>query len=127
MFGTFDILHPGHVYFLKKARSYGDSLVVIVARDANVKKVKGLLPKNKEQKRLKQLREISFVNKAVLGDEKDMYAVIKKIKPNVICLGYDQKVFTELLEKRLRSFKLRTKVVRLKAYQPGVFKSSKLR
>ena len=39
--GTFDILHPGHVYFLKEARKHGDSLVVVIARDETVKNLKG--------------------------------------------------------------------------------------
>ena len=41
-FGTFDVLHPGHHFYLEQARKLGDNLVVVVARDANVKKLKGV-------------------------------------------------------------------------------------
>ncbi len=39
-FGTFDILHPGHLYFLRECEKYGDELIVVIARDATVEKVK---------------------------------------------------------------------------------------
>ncbi|MHA1679090.1 MAG: adenylyltransferase/cytidyltransferase family protein, partial [Promethearchaeota archaeon] len=54
-FGTFDILHPGHVSFLKQARKYGNYLVVVVARDENVKKIKGKYPLDNELKRIENL------------------------------------------------------------------------
>jgi len=39
-FGTFDIVHPGHIHFLQQAKTYGDRLITIVARDMNVQKFK---------------------------------------------------------------------------------------
>ncbi len=59
-FGTFDLLHKGHVYFLKQASKYG-KLVVVVARDKNVLKVKGKKPINSERKRLQNIKKIKFV------------------------------------------------------------------
>ena len=54
-FGTFDGLHPGHLNFLKQARRLGDSLVVVVARDANVRKIKGRFPRLGEGERLRKV------------------------------------------------------------------------
>ena len=51
-FGSFDILHDGHKHYLKEAKSFGDYLVVIVARDENIVKFKGKKPKNDENYRL---------------------------------------------------------------------------
>ena len=53
VFGTFDILHPGHLNFFKQAREFGNFLIAVIARDKTVLKIKGRLPKNNEKKRLK--------------------------------------------------------------------------
>ena len=117
VFGTFDKLHKGHLNFFEQAKKYG-KLVVVVARDKTVLEVKGRKPRNNEKKRLKKVRK--YVDKAVLGMIKDKYKVIKKEKPDIICLGYDQKSFI----KGLKKFKV--KVVRLKSYKANKYKSSKL-
>ncbi len=99
--GTFDILHPGHIYFLKEASSHGD-LHVIIARDENVKKIKGKKPIFNENERKLIIESIKFVKKAYLGDKKDFFKVIEKIEPDIIFLGPDQdKEWVELeLQKR---------------------------
>ena len=125
-FGTFDIFHPGHISYLKQAKKLGDYLIVVVARDETVKKVKGEKPRKNEKTRLKIVKESQLAEKAMLGNLGDKYAIIKKYKPDVIALGYDQKSFSEGLKEKLKELKLKTKIVRLKAYQPQIFKSSKL-
>ena len=125
-FGTFDILHPGHISFLKQAKEYGDYLVVIVGRDETVKKIKGKYPRNSELDRLNKLNKLDFVSNVRLGKLKDPYGVIEEERPDIICLGYDQESFTQDLEKKIKEFKLNTKVVRLKAYRPEKYKSSLL-
>ena len=47
VFGTFDILHKGHLNLFKQAKQHGDYLMAVIARDKNVKKAKGKFPKNK--------------------------------------------------------------------------------
>lgn len=126
-FGTFDILHPGHVNFLKQAKKHGDFLIVVVARDATVKKVKGRKPKYSEKKRLAKIKKLEIVNYALLGNKKGKYSIIEKIKPNVICLGYDQNSFTNGLKQELRKRKIKAKIIRLKPYKAHKYKSSKLR
>jgi len=128
VFGTFDIFHKGHKNFLEQARQFGDYLIVIVALDRTVLDIKGKLPQNNKNKRLRTVADSNLVDKVVLGNIGDKYKVIAQFKPDVICLGYDQKAFTEKLEEKLREFNLnKTKVIKLKPYEPGKYKSSKLR
>jgi len=109
--GTFDLLHPGHVYFLNKARALGDELYVLVARDSNINhKPKPIVP---EEQRLEMVDALKAVNKAILGSEKDMFEPLREIKPDIIALGYDQRFDTEILEKELTKRGLPAKVVRI--------------
>jgi len=125
IFGTFDVLHQGHFHVFREAKKLGDSVIAVLARDSTVKKIKARLPVNDEKKRLSQIKNISTVDEAVLGDAKDKHAVIKKIKPDVICLGHDQKEFTDELDKKIKGFKLKTVIVRLKKYEPLCYKKKK--
>ena len=128
VFGTFDIFHEGHRDFLKQAREHGDFLCAVVARDATVVKVKGAPSQNDEQIRLATLKNSGLVDEAMLGSLDDKYEAIKKYAPDVICLGYDQKFFIDNLRDKLEELGLQnTEVVRLKAYHPEEYKSSKLR
>jgi FAD synthetase len=126
-FGTFDIFHKGHESYLKQARNFGDFLIVVIARDKTVQKIKKKLPKNKENARLHKVIESGLADKAVLGNFGDKYAIIRKYRPDVICLGYDQKVFIDQLPKKLVASGLKNVTIkRLKAYKPHIYKSSKL-
>ena len=120
-FGTFDRLHPGHISYLKQAGEYGEILIVVIARDVNVKKIKGRLPSKNEAERLEEIKKIKFVDQAVLGQIKNKYNIIKKYNPDVICLGYDQNVD----ETELRTV-FKNKIIRLKPYKEELYKSSKL-
>lgn len=127
VFGTFDLLHPGHIQFLKEAKKYGNHLTVVVARDKTVKEIKGKMPKYSEYERLAHVKELGIVDEAMLGNESDKYEIIEEVNPEMICLGYDQKNFTEKLEKEITKRGLEIKIVRLKPYQEKKFKSSKLK
>jgi glycerol-3-phosphate cytidylyltransferase-like family protein len=68
------------------------------------------------------------VDKAVLGDEEGFIAHIAAEAPDIIALGYDQAgEYVENLENELVAAGLRTKIVRLKPFQPEKYKTSKLR
>ena len=109
--GTFDLLHPGHVYFLNQAKAMGDELFVIVARDSNVThKQKPIVP---EAQRLEMIDALEMVNKAFLGSEKDIFEPLKKIRPDIITLGYDQHFDTNNLEKEITKRGISAKVVRI--------------
>lgn len=122
VFGVFDLLHPGHVNFLRQAKKLGSELVVSIARDVNVKKVKGRFPVQNERVRLAAVRKLKFIDKAILGALRNPLPHIKKEKPDVIALGYDQKSYINMGE-----LKKIAKVVRLKSYKPQVYKSALVR
>ncbi|HLD21306.1 MAG TPA: adenylyltransferase/cytidyltransferase family protein [Patescibacteria group bacterium] len=92
VFGVFDLFHKGHEYFLQQAKRHGDKLVVIVARDINVQKNKFTKPHDDEQARMKQVQQCGAVNEVRLGyeDWSNRWKVLKDIRPDVICMGYDQ-------------------------------------
>lgn len=122
-FGTFDIIHPGHIFFLQKAKALGNHLTVIVARDETVSALKGWRPRHNEQTRLRNLRRLKIADKARLGNLDDKLRVLREEKPDIIALGYDQKFFVKLL-KAVRA--PRWRIHRLKAYHPELLKTSKL-
>ena len=127
-FGSFDILHEGHKHYLKEAKSYGDYLIVVVARDENIIKFKGRKPRIDENHRLNKIKKLDFVDEAVLGDKDDILKVLDEFKPDVICLGYDQKTINEgKLRLELKKRNLKAEVIRAKPYKEHVYKSSKLR
>lgn len=124
--GTFDLIHPGHLFYLSEAKKYGDKLVVVVARDETSEKFKGKKPANNERERLESLRTLEIVNEAVLGHHGDIFKIIEEIKPDVICLGYDQNVQKQQLEDELKKRGIKADVVRIDAYMQHMYKSSKL-
>jgi cytidyltransferase-like protein len=127
VFGTFDVFHKGHENFLQQAHRQGDFLIAVVARDKTVLEAKKHAAKNNEKKRLLILKKSGLADEVVLGNLGDKYAVIKKYKPDVIALGYDQNIFTEGLKEKLKGHGLdKTRLVRLKSYYPKKYKSSLL-
>lgn len=122
-FGTFDILHPGHLWFLAKARRLGDKLIVVVARNETVALLKHHAAHNDEQTRLSNLKTIKSVSRARLGNLDNRLSVVEEEKPDIIALGFDQKFFVAELK---RHFKKTIRIVRLPSYHPKVFKTSKL-
>ena len=126
-FGTFDIFHKGHEFYLKEARKHGSMLNVVVARDSTVKQLKGKHPLNNELKRLAKIKNLDYVDNAFLGYEEDKYKIIEEIKPDIICIGYDQNSFTNNLKITLKERGLNPKIVKFeKAFKPGLYKTSKL-
>lgn len=124
-FGTFDIFHPGHESYLKQARELGDKLIVVVARDKVVESIKKKVASNKERIRKDVLEKSKLADEVILGSLRDKYAVIKKYKPDVIALGYDQKVDIKELEKVAKKYM--AQIVRMKPHKPEIYKSSKLK
>lgn len=125
--GTFDAIHPGHLYYLSEAKKFGDRLTVVVARDKTSEKFKGKKPLHDEKERLEQVRSLEIVDEAVLGKHGSIFNIIKEIKPDVICLGYDQKVQKQELEDELKKRNIKCEVIRIGSYMPNVYKSSKMR
>lgn len=119
-FGTFDGVHPGHLFFLNELKKLGDELIVIIARDSNVKKIKGRLPHLNDKARHVAVEATGVADRVVLGDEKDFYRPIKDHRPAVIGIGYDQQADLKALKLRFPDIKL----TRIVAYEPDKYKSS---
>ena len=116
--GTFDLLHLGHIYYLKEAKKLGDTLAVVVATDSTVRRLKHE-PVNPEEIRLKLIKELKIVNEAYLGHEDDMYEIVKEIKPDIIALGFDQIHDEKSIKAALKKRKIDAKVVRLTEFKGG--------
>ena len=96
--GVFDILHPGHIYFLKEASKIG-RVIVVVARDETVRKLKGREPIIPESQRLEVVKAVRYVSEAYLGEPGlDVEKTIAKIKPDIVVLGPDQCALEEELK-----------------------------
>ncbi|MBI3026589.1 FAD synthase [Candidatus Woesearchaeota archaeon] len=124
--GTFDVIHPGHLFYLSEAKKHGDKLIVVVARDETSKAFKGKKPAHNERERLEAIRTLKIVDEAVLGRHGSIFAIIEEIKPDVICLGYDQKVQKQQLEDELKKRGIKSEVIRIGSYMPNLYKSSKI-
>lgn len=125
VFGTFDLLHPGHLYFLKQAKRHGDKLVVIVTRDEIVKKLKKKNPILADTDRLAMVKSLKIVDQALLGDHLGECRVALRVRPNVIVYGYDQKRDLFGLEAKIK--KLKIKIVRLHPWKRAHYSSARLR
>ena len=110
--GVFDIIHPGHLFTLSSAKKLGDVLVISIAKDETVQKLKNRYPLNKEKMRQKLVGSLRIVDLALLGNTTDMFKMIETVKPDVIALGYDQKHNTDELIKESNRRSLQIKVVR---------------
>lgn len=88
--GCFDILHVGHVRYLKKTKEKADYSIVMLNSDVSVKAIKGEnRPINNEQDRAEILSSLSCVDYVVLFDEKSPAKLLEEIKPDVYTKGAD--------------------------------------
>ena len=88
--GCFDILHVGHIRYLRKARSLGDILVVGLNTDRSVRQIKGeKRPIVPQGERAEVLAALEFVDYVVLFDEPDPFVLIGKVKPTILVKGAD--------------------------------------
>ena len=150
--GTWDFLHIGHQYLLWTAANSAKSLVVIVARDENVLRIKGKRPHFSQQERMDRIYH-SFIEQPIVGinsteslvpravslnrrgfllnitvklggDNLDeFFQTLADEKPDAIFLGYDQRL--QFPAKLLED--LGIEIVRVDAFHPEFFKSSYFR
>ncbi|MGC9516803.1 MAG: adenylyltransferase/cytidyltransferase family protein [Methanomicrobiales archaeon] len=124
--GTFDIIHPGHLYFLEESKKLGgknSKLVVVLARDITVR-AKKRIPIVSENQRLEVVKMLKPVDEAYLGSKTDMFKIVEKIKPDIIVIGPDQKFEKEFLEEQLKNRNLKAKVVRIKDFKESPLNST---
>jgi len=115
--GVFDLLHYGHIRFLQEAKKQGgpDSrLMVIIARDETVRRLKGKAPIVPEDQRRALVEALEVVDEALLGyEEMDLGAVIEKIKPDVVAVGHDQDDIERQTRRIVGEKGLKLRVVRI--------------
>jgi len=111
--GTFDILHPGHVFLITEAAKLGE-VIVVVARDGNVMHAKGHSVIVPEEQRLFMVQALKGVSKAILGNPGlDFLAIIEELDPDILLLGPNQKMSIEQVQEELEHRGVKTKVMRL--------------
>jgi FAD synthetase len=98
--GVFDLIHPGHISYLEQAKKYGDELIVVVACDKTVREKKHE-PITPEDMRAKIVGSLKPVDKAIVGNQGDIFETVKRIRPDVIVLGFDQKFDEQQLSEEL--------------------------
>ncbi|MEM1515797.1 MAG: adenylyltransferase/cytidyltransferase family protein [Thermoproteota archaeon] len=118
--GTFDLLHYGHIHYLASAKRAGGGnakLVVIVARDKTVERLKGRKPILPEDQRRAIVESLKVVDEAILGyEDMNMYKVIETIKPDIIALGYDKVNLEEELKRYIKEKGLNIEVIRMSKF-----------
>ena len=90
--GCFDILHPGHIHCLQRAKAMGDYLVVGLNSDDSVRRLKGeARPYHVQDQRAMQLMALSCVDVVVLFSEDTPKELIYSLKPDLLVKGGDYK------------------------------------
>ncbi len=115
--GKFNKIHPGHIELLKYAKKLGNKLIVVLANDENNNRPYAIPAK--ERKKL--LEKFQIADEIVVGDTKNFFAVVEKYEPDMIVIGYDQKL-PKQVEERLKKHKKKIKV--MKAEKFGEYRSS---
>lgn len=125
--GTFDLIHPGHLFYLEHAKKHGTHLSVIVARDDTVKRFKKHFPLFDEKSRLMIVSSLKMVDRAILGSKTNMIDRVVEVNPHVVVMGYDTLVKTSELASRFAARGINPRIVHAPAYKSNRFKSSLLK
>ncbi len=123
VFGTFDGIHPGHIFFLKEAAKLG-LLTVVIASDEVVKEKKGKIPKPTKE-RIEEIRSLKIAKNVIIGDTKTRcWITLKEEKPDIIAVGYDQNKFVEALKRDKKIIGFDFKIIKIKSFKPKLYHSS---
>jgi len=91
--GCFDVIHPGHLDLLRRARAEGDVLVVAINSDESVRRLKGPdRPIFTQEERAMLLAGLEFVDFVTVFEEDTPYEVISLLKPHVLVKGSDYRL-----------------------------------
>ncbi len=125
MGGAFEIIHPGHVHAISEAKTFGNTLVVVVATDGSVERNKARAPVTSQALRVGLVSSLREVDLALPGNKGSIYDILLRIRPDVIALGYDQRHNGEEIEREAARRGLRIRCLRLGTPIPDV-KTSKI-
>src|SRR3989339_568334 len=118
IFGKFDIVHPGHIYFITQAKKFGQ-VTAVLESDKMIKELKNYQPFNAEKIRSKNLKQ--FGVNVYLRNGEDAKTIIEKLKPDVLCFGHDQEFLRQMFS-GLTNFAIKN----IEPFGRGLFKSSRL-
>jgi FAD synthetase len=122
-FGTFDIFHPGHIFYLSEASKYARNMTIVIARDHRVFSWKWRDPVHPETERLRAVQSAFPDAEVILGSESDIFAPIRELSPDLLAFGYDQRVPIEKIHELFPTLE----IVRIGGYETDRWKSSLLR
>jgi len=126
--GVFDLVHYGHIHFLKEAKKAGGDkacLIVVVANDKTVARLKGKPPILPEEQRRAIVESLKPVNEAILGAEDfDMAETLNLVKPDIVAVGFDQIHEEAAVSKVIVEKGLGIKVVRIGRFVASGLESS---
>lgn len=123
VFGTFDVLHPGHLKLLELAKRYG-RVTISLAPDAVVTSLKGAAPVQPFTERRRRLLDMASIDEVIASDTvPGRYGVVASVRPDVVVLGHDQVALRPAI---LAASKRAPRVVIAPAYRRAVYASSKL-
>jgi FAD synthetase len=126
--GVFDLVHYGHIYYLKEAKKAGGDgayLVVVVARDRTVERLKGSPPVLPEGQRRAIVEELKPVDEAILGKEEfSIEETLAEIKPEIVAVGYDQQDIEAAVRRVVSDKGLSVRVVRISKFSSSGLESS---
>ncbi|MBT4870196.1 MAG: adenylyltransferase/cytidyltransferase family protein [Candidatus Diapherotrites archaeon] len=123
--GTFDVIHLGHINYLKQAKALGDKLIVVVSSDAQCKK-RGKEPYFSERERKQMVEELNVVDEVIVGHQEDIFKVINELKPSIICIGHDSHISEEVINENLENGN-KPKIVRAKALHTDKYNTTKIK
>jgi FAD synthetase len=111
--GVFDLVHPGHLFYLRKAKRLGDHLIVVITSDGHAAASKRQ-PHHSQYERAELVASLEPVDEVLIGaDPYDLLATVGQANPQVIALGHDQSFDPEELRQTLARAGLAVDVVRL--------------
>jgi FAD synthetase len=126
--GVFDLLHLGHLRFLEESKKKGgprSRLVVVIARDNTVFRRKGKGPVIPEDQRRELVAALRVVDRAILGREEiDLLGILREVKPDIVCVGYDQDEIRAAVTRVIGKERLPIRVIRIRRFGPIGFNSS---
>lgn len=127
--GVFDLLHPGHIFYLEQSKKHGNELVVVVANDLVVTRTKGK-PLFDADSRRHLVAALACVDRVIIPKETDprrYYRTVLDINPAVITLGYDQTFTEQNLAAELAGYGWQGKIVRIDQYPEAELSSSQIK
>ena len=133
--GTFDGLHRGHLFLLEYAHRRGLAMArrqgrpgvhlsVVVARDESVKRIKHRAPHHTQRERCALVAALRLVDEAFVGKPNDFIASVRRVQPELIVLGHDQKAGWE---DTLHAAGIFARIARCPPYERQRLKSTMLR